>query len=163
MIIGVFGAPVIYIATHIGASGVLSQAYGGTTLSSDSLLTKINKVRQDNNLQELEDNSELAKIAYERAVYIITSNEFAHQSSEGIKWIDFIENSNVVYKTAGENLAKNYKRGDEVVKEWMASPAHKENIINEGYNITGISVVNSKDIIADSKMGVIIVQLFVSQ
>jgi hypothetical protein len=46
------------------------------------------------------------------------------------------------YTAAGENLAKDFNMSAGVVAGWMASPLHKDNILNTMYNDVGYAVVN---------------------
>lgn len=47
----------------------------------------------------------------------------------------------------GENIAKGYSTADKVLKGWMDSPGHRENILNKSYTKTAIAMykTNSKD------------------
>ena len=47
------------------------------------------------------------------------------------------------YKISGENLAGNIN-SERAVNAWMNSKSHRENILEEQYEYTGICVLNSK-------------------
>lgn len=40
----------------------------------------------------------------------------------------------------GENIAYNYRSAETVVKGWMSSPGHRQNILNNRFKDTGLSV-----------------------
>ncbi len=42
------------------------------------------------------------------------------------------------YRAAAENIAIGQKSADEVVKGWMNSPGHRENIMNANFTHIGI-------------------------
>ena len=62
----------------------------------------------------------------------------------------------VTYKTAGENIAGNSTLSG-AVEAWMNSQGHRENILNNAYNLTGIGVVKS------DTYGYVMVQMFVGR
>ena len=53
-----------------------------------------------------------------------------------------MDKTGVFYKVAGENLAGNISP-EKAVEAWINSPTHKENILEERFAYTGISVVES--------------------
>ena len=44
----------------------------------------------------------------------------------------------VSYSAAGENIAMGQRSPEEVVKGWMDSPGHRENILKPGFTHIGI-------------------------
>jgi hypothetical protein len=73
---------------------------------------------------------------------MFTNNYWAHNSPQGKTPWTFFDAVDYKYSTAGENLAKDFYNTDSLVKAWMNSPTHKENIINTKYKEIGIAVVN---------------------
>ena len=65
-----------------------------------------------------------------------------------------LNNNNVYYSVAGENLAGNIS-SKKAVQAWINSPAHKDNILEEDFEYTGICVVDSE------VYGKVFVQLFI--
>lgn len=61
--------------------------------------------------------------------------KFDHKRPNGKDWYTVL---NVSYKTAGENIAYGSKDAASVMKSWMNSSGHKNNILNKKY--TGIAV-----------------------
>ena len=64
-----------------------------------------------------------------------------------------LKSNGIEYKVAGENLAGNITEA-RAVNAWINSPAHRDNILDESYEYTGICVVESET------YGKIFVQLF---
>lgn len=60
---------------------------------------------------------------------------WSHTRPNGSDW--WTVNSNLMY---GENLAKGYSSADAAVAAWMASPTHKENIMDGGFKTCGIAI-----------------------
>ena len=66
---------------------------------------------------------------------------FSHISPiDGRKWSDFIKESEYDYEIAGENLANGFNDVETMVVSWMNSPSHRENIVNQKVNETGVGI-----------------------
>lgn len=93
----------------------------------------INKERTKRGLKGLKYNNELLDVAQLRAAEL--SVLYSHERPDAINTpFDLFEWKNC----AGENIAINYISPEEVVKAWMDSPMHKNNILNGNYNSVGI-------------------------
>lgn len=121
------------------AAGTVSgNAAGGNALAAEvtSVLEQVNRERKAIGLPELAWNDELAVAADVRAKEITVS--FSHTRPDGSDW--WTVNEKVVY---GENLAKGYQSAEDVMKAWMESPEHKDNILYPGFREIGIAVYKS--------------------
>jgi uncharacterized protein YkwD len=98
-------------------------------------LDATNQKRSDVGLSSLKWDSTLAQCAAVRAAEA-TSN-WSYTRPNGTQW--YTVNSQVQY---GENLAKSYQDGSDVVDDWMASPTHKANLLASNYKTVGIAVYN---------------------
>ena len=98
----------------------------------ETILTAINAERANAGLPALMRTSELAAAATVRAKE--QEQLFSHTRPNGSDW--WTVDSRVCY---GENLAKNYTTAETVVAAWMASPTHKEVMLND-YKTCGIGV-----------------------
>jgi uncharacterized protein YkwD len=125
-----------------------------SNVTETSVFTLVNKVRSDSNLRELKTDPVLQLAAKTKAVDIKAYKYFAHNSPNNVKWNDFITNQGYHYIIAGENLARGYYNPEDLVKDWLASPSHKENIMYKDYTETGISIIDTDN------MGIIVVQIF---
>jgi uncharacterized protein YkwD len=125
-----------------------------SSVTESAVFVLVNKVRTDNNLNPLKSDSMLQLAARNKAVDIKAYKYFAHNTPNNIKWNDFITNQGYKYVIAGENLAKGYYNPEELIKDWLASPSHKENIMYRDYTETGISIIDTDN------MGIIVVQIF---
>ena len=98
----------------------------------DQTIALVNKERSAAGLSALDVNQGLEQCAEVRAVECATS--YSHTRPDGSDW--WTVNSDLMY---GENLASNYTSAQAVVNAWMASPAHKVNIMNSGYSTIGLA------------------------
>lgn len=113
-----------------------------SNITVDGLLTDTNKERKSLGLEPLVINEELNQAALAKAQDMFNDQYWAHIAPDGKQAWDFIKEANYVYKYAGENLARDFKTNDEVVEAWMASPSHRENIVNKDFTQMGLAVVN---------------------
>ena len=123
------------------------------------ILDLVNTERQKFNLPRLKSNSKLNQAARLKAKNMADNNYFAHISPSGKKWSDFILESGYNYTVAGENLARNHTTTQSVVKAWLESPTHRENILNPRVKETGIAI---NDSIKNGNRNIYIVQNFAS-
>lgn len=121
--------------------GVLGYA---TDISVDRLLELTNQKRVENGLNPLSFDSQLSAAAAGKANDMFTNNYWAHNSPSGITPWSFILSAGYHYVYAGENLAKDFANSDGVVSAWMASPTHRDNIVNPKYAEIGFAVLNGK-------------------
>ena len=135
----------------------------GTTTSTTSMnadekevFDLINKQRTNNGLQALKIDNEVQKVARIKAQDMVDNNYFAHESPTYGSPFEMMKSNQITYRTAGENIAGNSEIS-KAVEAWMASESHKNNILNNSYNYTGVAVVNS------SKYGKIFVQMFIGK
>lgn len=99
----------------------------------EKALELVNQARKDVGQAELIWSDELADAAGIRAEEIHTS--FSHTRPDGSEW--WSVNEEIVY---GENLAKGYRSADSVMKAWLNSAEHKDNILYSGFQSIGIAI-----------------------
>lgn len=103
-----------------------------------------NQVRQEKNLPVLKFNPKLADAARRKAADMFADNYWSHTAPDGIQPWSFIIAAEYNYLHAGENLARDFKNPQTVVKAWMASPTHRANLLNPQYQDIGIAVVDGR-------------------
>ncbi|USN92170.1 MAG: hypothetical protein H6782_04835 [Candidatus Nomurabacteria bacterium] len=92
----------------------------------------------------LQRSAILDRAAELKAQHMAQNEYFSHFSPDGVSpwyWFDKI---GYAYAYAGENLAIHFTDSEEVVKAWMESPAHRENIVNEHYTEIGVGTAKGK-------------------
>lgn len=113
------------------------------SIEEKEVLDLINEERKENGLSELQVCEELQKVAQIKAEDMVNNDYFSHTSPTYGTPFDLLKSEGVDYKIAGENLAGNVN-GVKAVNAWMNSQTHKDNILDDNYEYTGISVVNSE-------------------
>lgn len=128
----------------------------GYSAEEKELLELINEQRRSYGLSDLVFDSELQRVAKAKAQDLVANNYFSHNSPTYGSPFDMMKSFGITYKTAGENIAGNSTLKG-AVTAWMNSSGHRENILNNAYNYTGIGVVDSP------KYGKIMVQMFIGK
>lgn len=126
------------------------------TTDEEIILSLINLERDKNKLPSLEIDNELQNLARLKAEDLVKNNYFSHISPTYGTPFEMLKSHNIEYKIASENIAGNPSL-ENAVSSWMNSESHKENILSNLYNYTGIAVVDS------IAYGKIIVELFVGR
>lgn len=111
-------------------------------ITTQKVLSQTNSERQKNGLSPLTYNAVLSQSAVAKASDMFASNYWAHNSPSGKTPWDFFKSAGYQYSVAGENLAKDFYDTDGLMRAWMNSPTHRDNIINSKYQEIGVAVVN---------------------
>ncbi|MGE7949226.1 S-layer homology domain-containing protein [Lysinibacillus sp. NPDC093688] len=128
-----------------------------STAWSKEVIRLINVEREKNQLAPVEYDSKLTQIAIIKAQDMVKRNYFEHISPYyGAPW-DLATLFDYSYTSFGENIARYFISPETVVKGWMTSPDHRDNIMKENYTNTGVAVAQ------DSKGNYYWVQMFSSQ
>jgi hypothetical protein len=120
----------------VGATGY------ATDITISGLNISTNQERANAGLAPLSLDSRLSAAAYDKANDMIADNYWAHYSPDGASPWTFISASGYDYSSAGENLAKDFTTSSGVIAGWMASPAHKVNLLKSTYVDVGYAIVN---------------------
>lgn len=113
-----------------------------STITNSKVIDGTNKEREKLGLPDLVPNELLNQAAEAKAKDMFARQYWAHYSPEGTSPWEFIKGAHYTYYVAGENLARDFLQTDDMVKAWMNSPTHRENIVNPKYHDIGIAVVN---------------------
>jgi uncharacterized protein YkwD len=116
-----------------------------TSMSAGGLLASTNTARANNQAPALSINSQLTSAAQAKANDMATRNYWSHNTPEGNPpWI-FVTAQGYAYQKLGENLATGFSDEQATVDGWMASPPHKENMLNPDYSEVGFGFANNSD------------------
>lgn len=112
-------------------------------LLQSKIITETNLQRQQNgNLPALTENTRLNKAAAAKASDMFLNQYFEHVSPNGTDPGRLVQSYGYEYIVAGENLILgNFSGEKEVVQDWMDSPGHRANILNNRYTEIGVAVV----------------------
>lgn len=150
-----------FILLQVGFSIVGYSKPGVLGISSNVDQKKIieltNMERAKKGLSPVVESDALDKAAALKAQNMFQENYWAHFAPSGKTPWDFILGSGYKFTFAGENLAKNFYESNAVVDAWMASPSHRDNLLNSRYKDIGIAVVEGN---LDGQKTTLIVQMF---
>jgi uncharacterized protein YkwD len=113
-----------------------------TDITVEAVFQDTNQKRVENGLSPLTQNSKLSDAACRKAKYMFDNNLWAHYGRDGTTPWSFISATVYRYLYAGENLAQNFMLSGDVVNAWMASPSHRQNLLNGNYTDVGYCVSN---------------------
>ena len=134
-----------FMALQVGFSIVSYTKPGILGISSNidqkEVIELTNKEREKKGLPAVKENEALDRAAELKAQNMFAENYWAHFAPYGKSPWDFILGTGYKFTFAGENLAKNFYSSDDVVKAWMQSPTHRDNLLNSNYRDIGIAVV----------------------
>lgn len=109
------------------------------------VLNLTNKERAKFGLKPLQsDYANLNKSAHAKSVDMNKNQYFSHNSPVYGSPFEMMKTFGVTYKTAGENIAQGQRTPAEVVKAWMDSPGHRQNIMNAQFTHMGVGYYKGK-------------------
>lgn len=109
-------------------------------ITSEKLLLLTNQTREKNGIPPLSINTKLTSAAQSKADDMFLQGYWAHNAPDGkTPWV-FIKAAGYNYVYAGENLARGFDNTDDVIKAWMGSPTHRENVLSQNYRDVGFAV-----------------------
>jgi len=126
----------ITIGLKPGVLGFASQ------IDPDKVIELTNAERLSVGVTILKENSELDQAALAKATDMFENNYWAHVSPTGTEPWYFVTQSGYEYKHAGENLARDFSNPKDIVTAWMASPTHRQNLLDSRYKDIGVAVVD---------------------
>lgn len=110
-------------------------------LNSQEVLEWTNKQREKYGLVPLKENAKLNTAAQVKIEDMFQNQYFSHYSPSGKGVSDLAEEAGYEFLALGENLAMgNFPSEENLVEAWMASPGHRENILNPTYQEIGLAV-----------------------
>lgn len=104
---------------------------------ADKVIELVNLERAKEGLAPLEKDERLAELSDIRSKE--TATLFSHQRPDGSSCFTILQEYNVPYYWAAENIAAGQSSPEKVMQEWMASPPHRANILSADSNKIGVS------------------------
>ncbi len=126
-------------------------------ISPEEIIRLTNIQRTAAGLPEVKLDTRLSAAAAQKAADMFARNYWAHVSPVGTQPWNFITQSGYSYRYAGENLARDFSDAKSVVDAWVASPTHRENLLNSRYQDIGIAVVDGT---LEGRETTLVVQMF---
>lgn len=118
----------------------------GTTTDSAQFTAKVialvNQERSKAGLKTLTNQADLSNMALAKAKDMSNNNYFDHTSPTYGSPFDMMQKFGISYSSAGENIAMGQQTAEEVMKDWMNSQGHRENILNPNFTQIGVGYYN---------------------
>lgn len=154
----------VLIAAKVASVIFLFAAFPNTAefaaYTSSTIISLTNTSRQQGNLEVLRESSLLDLAAQRKAKDMLARNYFAHTNPDGKRFWTWIDGTGYNYTLAGENLAIDFTTPEAVHSALMASPSHRENLMNKRYKEIGVAVVTGK---MDGQETTVLVEMFGTQ
>ncbi|MBR1470450.1 MAG: hypothetical protein IJ600_02260 [Lachnospiraceae bacterium] len=115
------------------------QAAGTNSDMIDQVIALVNQERAKEGLAPLQRYDALGAAAQVRAEEIVEVQ--SHTRPNGQRGLKICDEYGIDYDCAGENIAAGQTSAKEVVDDWMASPSHRENIMDPAFGHIGIGLV----------------------
>ena len=129
-------------AIHHKFGSVLSYS---TSMSIGGLLSDTNAQRAANGVASLSLNAKLDAAAQANADDMAARNYWSHYTPEGNPpWV-WVNNQGYAYQALGQNLATGFSDEQSTIDGWMASPPHRENLLNSNFTEVGFGYANNPD------------------
>lgn len=103
----------------------------------------VNEIRAQYGLNALTENWELSRVARYKSQDMRDRGYFSHTSPTYGSPFDMMKAFGLSYRSAGENIAYGYRTPEAVVKAWMNSSGHRENILSAKYTQIGVGYVQN--------------------
>jgi len=111
-------------------------------IAPEKIIELTNQERAKVGAPALTLNSGLTEAALRKGGDMFAFDYWAHNSPSGRDpWSFFLE-VGYRYLYAGENLARDFANPEGVVSAWMASPTHRDNLLNPKYKEIGVAVID---------------------
>lgn len=104
----------------------------------NEIIKMVNSVRAEKNLPSLIENKKLNILADKKAKIMANENNLSHTAGGYKTFSDFLVENNVDFLAVGENIARNWKTPEEVMKAWLSSKGHRANIMSEKFTQIGV-------------------------
>ncbi|MBB5126175.1 CAP domain-containing protein [Streptomyces griseoloalbus] len=124
-------------------AGASSPAATGGTQASTAVarvVELVNAERAKAGCSPVKVNATLTGAAQKHSEDMAASGNMSHTGSDGSSPGDRITRAGYNWSTYGENVAYGYSTPEQVMAGWMASPGHKENIVNCAFKEIGVGL-----------------------
>jgi uncharacterized protein YkwD len=150
-VLAVAASSIVFLASPASAAGNHAAAKSEAAAVDDGVLVDLNRIRAEHGLKPLTLSPSLNKAAMAHTQEMVAKGYFAHNSADGQAFWKRIEGfypqGSFGYWSVGENLywTSGTTTAAAGMKAWMASPPHRENILNPSWRQIGIATLSSSD------------------
>ncbi|WP_443147058.1 CAP domain-containing protein [Paenibacillus sp. HWE-109] len=111
---------------------------------ASQVVTIVNQERAKAGLSPLTSNSALTTMALDKAKDMYNNGYFDHTSPTYGSPFDMMSTYGIRYSYAGENIAKGQQTPEAVMKAWMNSTGHRQNILSPNFTQIGVAYYNGE-------------------
>ncbi len=104
----------------------------------------VNQQREQAGLRAYRHNTKLSEVAREKSEDMRDNNYFSHQSPTYGSPFEMMDQFNIRYQAAGENIAQGQRSAEAVVNAWMDSPGHRRNILSNNFTEIGVGYAENE-------------------
>ncbi len=104
------------------------------------IIELINEKRDELGVPKVDIHDKLNRSSYAKAKDMSAESYFSHKGPNGESLKGYLDYVGYDFILAGENLAVGFYNAQDIVDAWVDSPSHYENLIEEGYQDTGLAV-----------------------
>jgi uncharacterized protein YkwD len=108
--------------------------------SSEQILDITNLIRKRHELSGVKWHEETSQVALLHSKDMKENDYFSHDSPSKGGLSDRLQEGNVKYHLAGENIAAKYIDGIAAVEGWLNSKGHRETLLNKEFTHLGVGV-----------------------
>ena len=108
----------------------------------------VNRIRKEHGLEELRQMDDLAGAARAHSRNMVARDFFSHSDPLGSLPAGRVRAAGIDFRGVAENLTMNNNPdtpAEQAVRDWMGSPGHRKNILDDDFEITGVGVAVSDD------------------
>jgi uncharacterized protein YkwD len=117
---------------------VLNQICPAPTSLEQQVVDLVNAERAAVGCQPLTMDARLMQAAANHSSDMATNNYFSHTGLDGSTFDSRLAAAGYHGQMEGENIAAGFGTAEAVMQGWMASPSHRDNILNCGYTQIGV-------------------------
>ena len=130
--VGALSAPAVALgcALPTGAAGLMAEAAAA-----------MNSQRAAGGRAALTRDARLDKAAQDHACWMAETNTFSHKGAGGSLPKRRIKAAGYSTRLSAENIAFGQTSGAELIREWMGTSGHRENILRPEFRRIGIAVI----------------------
>lgn len=113
-----------------------------SVITSEKIVELTNHARTVDKVRPLKVSSKLEAAAQKKADDMLAQQYFSHTTPGGDTPWSFINAQKYYYLYAGENLAMQYDSAERVVESWIASAAHRDNLLSKRFTEIGVGTAH---------------------
>lgn len=116
-----------------------------TTTQENEVIRLVNIERSKAGLQQLKTNWQLSRVARYKSADMANKGYFSHNSPTYGTPFQMMESFGLRFSAAGENIAYGQRTPAEVMRDWMNSSGHRNNILSRSFTEIGVGLAKNKN------------------